>query len=201
LSSITIQDGGGSGVLAEVSKNQRLQTLAVIESIAAHHAFGGEAYNYNTGSLTLTDANVSGMAYLKNNEDETLVITAFFYLLGDNTGSTSGNHLVEIIRNPTAGTIISDATDQIPVNRDFGSNKTLTALSYKGGQGKTLTGGSVAIESIFPSTGRYTVSVGAIVLRKGNSVGVRVTPAAGTTDMDVQIAMSLYRSTESTQGI
>jgi hypothetical protein len=197
MSEVYIKDGAGSGLSAKVSKEQRLHTLSVSETIAAHHAFDGHAYNFNTGTINLTSANKSALAYIKNNEDDPLVITGFFYLLGNTDGT--GDTLVQIERNPTGGTLISGGTAQAPVNRDFGSNNTLTADALKGAEGSTLTGGTVAIESIFSGVGRQAVIVGAIVLRKGNSVGITITPPASTTDMDVQLAMALYKATELTQ--
>jgi hypothetical protein len=199
LSATTIIDGTGSGKLAAVTKEQRLTTLAVSETIAAHHAFDGEAYNYNTGDVTLTNANESAIAYFKNNEDEPIVISGLVYLLG-NSDQTGGDTLVTVYRNPTAGTIVDDATAVTAlVNRDFSSSNTLTADAYKGDQGKTLTGGVVLLDSRFAGVGRKFLSVGAIILRKGNSIGVTVTPQTSNTSQVIQIAMNIYKATETTE--
>lgn len=197
MGSISIKDGSGKGYEARVTENQRLSTITVSESIAATHAFTGDAYNVNTGTINLTSANKSALFYFKNNEDQDIVITAFFYLLGNTDGT--GDTLVQIERNPTGGTLVSGGTSFSPVNRDFGSKNTLTVDCLKGAEASTLTGSDgVAVESIFSGVGRQTVSVGAIVLRKGSSVGITVTPPASNTDMDVQIAMAIYKKTENT---
>ncbi len=136
MSMTTIKDGTGIGNLAKVTDKNRISTLSVNETISATHALKGDAYNYNTGTLTLTSDSKSALAYIKNNEDEDLVVTAPIYLLGNTTdGASTADHLVQIERNPTGGTIVSDATEQAPVNRDFSSARTLVVDSYKGGDG------------------------------------------------------------------
>jgi len=111
-----------------------------------------------------------------------------------------GDSKVEILRNPTAGTLVDSGVAFLEVNRNFNTSRSLSKTLLKGSQGSTLTDGTVAIESIFSSVGRKTVSVGAIVLSKNNSVGIRVTPPAGNSDMDVQIAMSVYEEREEVTG-
>lgn len=195
---IIIKDGTGSGNSAQVTPSNKLQTLTVTEDISAHHCFEEEAYNVNTGTISLTSAGESGVLYFKNLEDEEIIISAFFYLLGTNTGG-SGDTLVQVHRNPTGGTLISGGTAIIPVNRNFGSSRTLNVTALKGAEGLTLSGGSVVIESLFPSVGRQVISVGAIILPRGSSIAITITPATSTTAQDVQMAMSLYRKQETTQ--
>ena len=191
---ITLKDGTGSGSHAKVTENGRITTLSVEEGIAAHHAFEGQSYNINTGTVNLTSASKSALLYFKNNEDEPIIVTGFFYLLGNpnNTGET----LVQIERNPSSA---SFSTALTPINRDFGSQNTLTVDCYKGAEAATLSGGTVAIESLFSGVGRQTVLVGAVILRKGNSIGVTVTPPTSNTSMNVQIAMAVYKAIETTE--
>ena len=192
-----ISDGTGDSYAAQVTSAHKLATLSVSENIAAHHTFSGDSYNINTGTVTLSSGSKSALLYLKNNEDEPLVVQTIIYLIGTNTGG-SGDALIQVERNPTGGTIVSGASTQAPVNRNFGSAKTLLADSYKGAEGNTLTGGTVVVESIFPSVGRQVIADTGIILEKGNSIGVTVTPPTSTSDQDYQIALSVYRATETT---
>ena len=200
MSGTTIIDGTGTGVHAKVNKQNRIQTLSVSENIAAHHAFEGDAFNINTGTVSLGSTTKSAVLYLKNNEDDPLVITALFYLLGNNTGGgTDENHLVQVERNPTGGTLVSSGTNFSAINRNFGSAKVLDADIIKmDTAGRTLIGGTVAIESIFTGEGRQALSVGAVIINKGDSIGITITPQASTTAMDVQMAIACYRATELT---
>ena len=104
----TILDGTGQGYEAKVDKNNRLQVLAVSEGFSIESALVGENYNLNTGAITLTSANESAVAYLKNDEDANLIIKDIIIILGASTGG-SGNLEVELIKNPTTGTIVSGA--------------------------------------------------------------------------------------------
>lgn len=190
--SMIIADGSGSGFKAKVDSLNRLRTSSVTQEVTSFRANLGEAYNINTGTITLSSGSKSAVLYIKNNEDTSVIITGFIYLIGTNTGG-SGDALIQIERNPTGGTIVSGANTATPYNRNFGSSRTLLVDSYKGAEGSTLTGGTVVIESIFPSPGRQVIGIESIILDKSNSVGVTVTPPAGTTDQDYQIAVSIYR--------
>lgn len=167
-----IDDGKGDGYKARVDSNKRLHSQSVIESEALHAAEIGDAYNLNTGLISITgDAT---LMYIKNNEDQDLIIEAI--AIGSFEGIThSDDPYITLVRNPTGGDLISDATAvSMNQNRNFGSNKTLTADAYKGKVSGTLTGGNdIAILQVTPG-GRsfYTID---FVLPKGASMGVKIT--------------------------
>jgi hypothetical protein len=189
-----IEDGTGQGYLAKVDSLNRIRTFSIIEPDVDAASELGNSYNFNTGIINLTSANKSAVFYVKNNGDNQLVVPTLFYLLGNSTGG-SGDVLITVLRNPTAGTIISGASDMEMngVNRNFGSSKGLTVDAYKGQEGSTFTDGDKVIESIFNQTPtRAAISVGAIVLPKGSSIGIDITPAAGNTSLDVEFAAAVY---------
>lgn len=189
---VLIDDGRGGGRKAAVNVNNHLLCDAVTADIATELAFQGNSYNINTGTINLTTTGSSSLIYVKNTGTKNIIVHALFYLLGGNPAvSGSDNSKVEVLRNPTAGTIITNAVAQEAVNRDFGSTRTLEADIYKGVEGDTFTDGSVAIESIFNTNGRKVVNVGAILLPKSSSIGLRLTPPPQSTDWDVQLAISL----------
>jgi hypothetical protein len=150
----------------------------------------GKAYNINTGELTLTSANESGVLYFKNNEDNEYIVTGIAVGLGPSTGGASTDiPMVKIIRNPTAGTVISDATDvDINSNRNYGSAETLTADVYKGGEGKTLTGGVDHILFYQTANGRLFATITEII-PKGSTLGISITPQASNTSMTCYAAI------------
>lgn len=193
-----IEDGTGAGYLAAVDSLNRLRTFAVSEPDVDAASDRGESYNFNTGIINLTSANKSAVFYLKNNGSLPIVVPTLFYLFG-NSNVSGVDVLVTVLRNPTAGTIISGATDmEMPgVNRNFGSSQGLTTDAYKGAEGLTFTNGEKVVESIFnQSPTRAAISVGAIVLPKGTSLGIEITPGTGNTSVDVEFAAAVYlRST------
>ena len=130
-----LEDGKGSGKKAGIDNVNRLLTRAVTLEEKDLSASTGDKYNINTGDITLTDATITSVLYIKNNEDRDLVITGLIYNLGNSTGG-SGDGVIDVYRNPTAGTIVTDAVavdvgTGVSANQNFGSNKTLTVDAYK----------------------------------------------------------------------
>ena len=190
-----IQDGTGKGYLAKVDNANRLSTNSVTTSAQEFASANGLAYNLNTGVITLTNATKTPVLYLKNNEDLDLIIDLVLYMTGASTGG-SGNILVEVVRNPTSGTIVSGASNvEMNQNRNFGSSRSLSVNAYKGTTGNTLTDGVKFIESILATaTQRVAINVGAIILPKGSSIAIQITPPTGNTSMATEFAISCYLS-------
>jgi len=193
-----IEDGTGKGYKVKVDKFNRIHTSAVTEAESDHHASTGDKYNLNTGDITLTTGAESAVFYLKNNEDKDIVVTALIYNIGNSVNAccaavTGQDILVDVYRNPTAGTVVCCATAlSMNANMNFGSSKTLTIDTYKGAQGKTLTGGTIAIASRFNGVGRKVITLGAVAIPKGTSIGVKVTPPTGNASMTIQVAAAVF---------
>lgn len=188
-----ILDGTGSGKRAKVDENNRLQVFCVSETLNLEAARSGESYNINTGAITLTSANKSAVLYIKNNEDKQFIINEIIVILGASTGGT-GDLTVELIRNPTLGTIVSGAVDaDIISNRDFGSSKVLVADVFKGAEGNTITDGTNFGDTTRSSASTVvTFDADVVVLPKGTSIGVNVTPQSSNTSMSVKVAVVGY---------
>ncbi len=195
----TMKDGR-HGTTADVNANHELKTFSITEPLADRAAEVGQRYNINTGHVTLNSAGESAMLYVKNNEDDVLVITALIYNLGASTDG-SGSARVDVYRNPTSGTIVSTATQASAVsNMNFGSDNTLTGNFYAGAQSLTQTGGAFSIGSLLNAGSRAVVSLGAVELPKGKSLSVTVTPPVGNTSMLCNIAASCYLKTNKVSG-
>ena len=188
-----IEDGTGSGKLARVDDNQRLYTDAITESIKDAETENGNAYNLNTGDVTLTSAAKTTVFYFKNNEDKDYHLTAFIYNLGNSTGG-SGDVKMDVIKNPTTGDIITNANDvEMISNINYGSSSTLDANVYKGATGETVVNGDISISTRSASnTGRIFIGLGIIVVPKGSSIAVDYTPPSGNTSQTIQIAAAGY---------
>jgi len=191
----TIKDGS-SGNIAKVDTRNRLHTDALIKTSSENENIVGNAYNINSGTINLTTATVSAILYLKNNEDRDLIIKRIFYIIGASTGG-AGDIDITALRNPTAGTIVSGATDvDINSNRNNGSSKTITVDAFKGAEGNTFTDGTSQLGTLQSDALINTVEPGTIVLPKGSSIGFNITPQTGNTSMDVQIALEVNLDTE-----
>jgi hypothetical protein len=167
-----IEDGTGKGTSLKIDANNRAHTQAISETESLHSTELGDAYNINSGNIALTGDGT--LLYLKNNEDKDLVIEALAFG-NDGLGTHSSNPRYTIVRNPTAGDLISDATAvSMNANRNFGSNKTVTADTYKGKTSGTITGGNdiAILEGTSDGRDYFTIN---FVLPKGSSIAVKWT--------------------------
>lgn len=185
-----IDDGTGNGYQAKVNKANKIETHSISEDESIHSAEVGDAYNINTGLISITgDAT---LLYLKNNEDADMVIEAV--ALGSFEGIThSDDPYVTLIKNPSAGDLITDATAvTMNQNRNFGSSKTLTADVFKGKVAGTITGGNDAAILQASTGGRsyYTINM---IIPKGSSLAIKLTAnvSSGTANWYAAIIMHL----------
>lgn len=169
---IMIEDGTGSGNRLKVGSDNRLQARVVNESEIVHATESGKSYNWNTGLISVTgDAT---LIYIKNNSDDQLVITNI--ALGAFDGIThSDSPYITLIRNPTGGDLISDATAvTMNQNRNFGSSNTATIDVYKGKVSGTITGGNDIAILQTSKTGRSFFGID-FILTKGTSMALKLT--------------------------
>lgn len=184
---------------AKVSKNQRLETEAVTLIEKDRAAIAGWKFNINTGDVTLTNATKTSVLYVKNNAEYDLSVDSLIYNIG-NTTSGTGDITIDVIRNPTAGDIITNANNAavgsgVAANQNFASTNTLTGLFYKGATGETaLSGGDGATISTrsASNTGRIIISLGNLILPKGTAIGVDYTPPTSNTSQTVQFAIACH---------
>ena len=175
-----IDDGTGEGVSAKVDANKQLHVFALTENEQNSALEGGNLYNLNTGLIALTGTGSSAVMYLKNaespvNGESAIIISTIIVCVYDRSATITDDATVTIVRNPTTGTIIDDASQaDIISNSNFGSSNQLTSLCYKASAtGKTLTDGTDhAIVNL--SEGRTAINELNIDLPKGASLGVEI---------------------------
>lgn len=184
-----LDDGTGAGYSVKVNKNKEAHVYAVTTTNAEYANDQGDAYNINTGLITLTNAVDTPVLYIKNNETRNLHITAEVFGIKTSAGGTATETVdVTVIRNPTGGTTISNANDvDIKSNRNYGSPKTLSADAYKGATGETMTGGEDHLLVISPDFSRVFASIDEII-PQGKTIGVKIKPPTSNTSMPVYVA-------------
>jgi hypothetical protein len=171
---VNIKNGDG-GSVAHVDKNKQLHGFAVTETEQRQAALEGNEFNINTGIVAYTGTAESSMIYFKNDEDQPYLITALAIGMGTRSATITDAAAITIVRNPTGGDVISDASAvAMKSNANFGSNKTLktTTLAYKGKDGGTITGGSD--HGLLFMTGTRLFAGLNIVLEKGASIAVKI---------------------------
>jgi hypothetical protein len=187
----------GHGAHVDVNSHLHVEAVTRVEKDQA--AKFGWKFNVNTGDITLTTANKHSLLYIKNTGDYDIIIDAMIYNLG-NTTNGSGDALIEILRNPTAGAIITNTNDVaigpgVSANQNFGSTETMTGLFYKGANGESAISASDGVTLTTRSasnTGRIVISLGAMALPKGSSMAVDYTPPGSNSSQIVQIAAAVH---------
>jgi len=192
ISLVRVESGSGITNVAKVGSNLRLWIDAVQKTAENEAIDNGDGYNLNTGQIVLSAT--TAVMYVKNNEDKSLFISSI--AIGIGTGSFSDNVEIFIVRNPTAGTMITAgiSIDQ-NANRDFGSAKTLTADAFKGASGETFTDGTDTILIAQNGQGRVFANIN-MVLQKGNSIGVRINPNLSSGSVEAYAALICHLETE-----
>lgn len=201
--SLEINDGTGGGWKAQVDSDHRLHVNSVSRTQDEQAALLGVAYNMSTGSINLTSGNESSIAYFKYNGAYPFVIKEILMIPSSSTGG-SGNALVKIKKNPTLGTIIDNAVSFTAIdNRDFSSSNDISndANVYKGSEGDTITDGSdFAVTTRDNFDEPIIFDAANIILRKGNSLGVCVTPPTGNTLQTWVVAIIGFVETATVSG-
>ena len=193
---VKLESGSGNGREAKVGNNNRLFTDNVTTTEGVQALKDGDAYNLNTGIISISAT--TGMFYLKNNEDKNLLIEAVVIGTGAGSYNTTGEVQIQITRNPSTGTLISNATAVAQnANRNFGSAKTLTATAYKAAaSGNTITDGTDIILIGAPNAQARTFAEINLLLEKGNSIGVEVNPNLSSGSVNCYIACICHLITD-----
>jgi len=176
-----ITDGTGKGNRTGVDNTNRLLVRSIGETIFQNAAEEGEAFFIGTPIITATTANESALIYIKNNENDKLVLGRFF-LIAETTNGTPTMFRVNWYKNPTS---ISSGTATSALNQNFGSSEQLDADIEYGVEGSTITGGALAATLSFP-VGVFNDFEANLILEKGSSLVISVDPPAGNTSMPVQ---------------
>ena len=189
--STTVKDGTGSCFEQKVDSTNMAWVRSVTESESVEANEKGDAYNINTGLITLTNADDTPILYIKNNETRSLFIEALAIGLYPSDAAT-GHVTATVIRNPTAGTIVSNATNvDINSNRNYGSEKTLTVAAYKGATGNTMTDGTDHLLINLGASGRSFITINEEI-PQGTSMGVKIDPAVNNTSQQIYVAALAY---------
>lgn len=185
---VRLSDGAGGGHEARVDTGHRLATRAVNETETLEATSEGDAYNLNTGVFSV--AGDSALLYMKNTGTRAIVLESVALGIGS-AASLSDSARVTLIRNPTMGSIVTGASGvDMNQNRNHGTNNTLTADVYKGGNLATFTDGDDAA-LFFSGTGRLFATIN-FEVDPGNSVGLKLDPQLSSGSANVYAAFIVY---------
>ena len=136
------------------------------------------------GEIT-AGSSVHRTIYVKNN-GETNIKVWFVVFSATQAGKW------KLIRNPTAGTLVSAGTAITPVNLNTGSAKTLAITALKGADAQTVTNGSAGLVA-YSGAGVFRPELaGSLLLSPGGSVAWTFQPAvAGDASVSLMVSQSI----------
>ncbi len=187
----SIDDGKGRGFRAGVDQTGRLEVASATFSEELLSTYSGDAFGLGTGTVSFTSSTQSAILYVKNEDPRPLVLDRVRVMLGTATGG-SGDWRISFQRNPTAGTIVSNALASGVTNLNHGSNISPDAIAYRGVQGDTLTGGTGGSFPIKATGDGQVIFPFGRVLPTGSSFWIILTPPPGTTAADVYCVLRAY---------
>lgn len=177
----TITDGTGKGYVAAVNSDNRLETRSVTRPVVSDISHeNGEAFVVASDFITLTTtASFNGILYIKNTSTTKHLHIEKIRVCS----SASGSVQCRLVKNPTTGTLISDANSADVGNANFSSALAFTGLGYAAsGDGKTITDGTNFSNFINNSPGHSIQEyLGALILGPGDSLALTAKPSASTT--------------------
>ena len=189
-----ITDGTGKGNSVGVTSNNRILTSTIAESQFQYAAEEGDAYFFGTPIITASGTTETGLIIVTNNEDVPVIIGNFFFIAEEAASGSPSMFRANWYKNPTA---INNGTSFSPLNQNFGSSKTLDVTAEYGSTSTTApTGGDGLVATLSFPVGQFTDFDANLVLEKGSSVGVSVTPPAGNTNMPVQVGFRTIKYEE-----
>lgn len=176
---VQIQDGTGKGFRAAVNENKRLETFSITESrIADVSNREGRSFLLTSDFISLTTTgSFNGMMYIKNTDTSKIVFIDKIRVCG--TGSSGNYAQVKFYKNPTTGTLISDANAGISVPAHLGSQEIFPGLIYAAsGDGKTVTDGTQMSQFTLHTPG-HTIQEydGMIIIPGGSALAIVVKPS------------------------
>lgn len=187
-----IRDGVGNNTLAEVYVDNKLATRAVSSTETQDAVIEDRAWNINTGWISTISAD-SALLYYNNQDEADFFIDSIAVGLKESAATEVQG--VYLVVQPTAGTLITAATDcDMIENRRVGSGAAFDAATkvYKAtASGQTLTGGRDAALFAQSDGGRLYATVD-FVVPKGQAIGLRIEVLGGFSD-DVYAALIGYQ--------
>ena len=179
-----IQDGTGSSKKVKVNSNNRIETdWVIITSLSTTSKQDGNAYTVGTDGIfsgSFSTGTDNALLYCKNNEDKDLFVDVCVV-------SQDVAGIYKFIKNPTAGTLITNGTSTSPLNLNFGSSNVAVLDVIKlDAVGRTFTDGTTITYSRNPAGLQPLDFLGTVVVPKGSSFGITYDPdATGTVNLSV----------------
>ena len=191
-----IQGGNNPNTTVHVAPDGRMLARTVNTAEQEHAAQNGDTYSIDSGVITLTDDLTTPVLYLRNTgEDRALNVSRLALTALASTGGV-GPVLVSLIGAVTGGSILAAAEAPLK-NFNVTSARTLAADARRGATGATVESANPepVLRALFPAAPVFAVAeYNHIVVPRGGSIALTVTPPVGNTSMVVLVALNVFLS-------
>lgn len=187
-----ILDGKGKGYQAQVTANNRLGVDAVTIRGEEDAIRVGEGWQIASGLLTLTGSGETAILFIKNTSELDLVLDRAVLVLGSSDGT--GDWGFKTLRNPTAGSIVTNELAAGISNSNHGSGKVPQAEAFRGIENDTLTDGAGVTLPIQQTENRTVFPLGRR-LTTNTSIGFVLTPPPGNSSAKAVLVTHFYYDT------
>ena len=176
---VEIKDGTGSGNRAKINKNNRIETFSVTENkLADVSKREGRSFLLTSDFISLTtNGSFNGCLYIKNTDPSKLIFIDKIRICG--TGSSMGSLQCKFYKNPTTGTLISDANSGNAIPANLSSSELFPGLVYAASaDGKTITDGDQMSQFTIHLPG-HTIQEyqGCLLLTGDTALGIALKPS------------------------
>jgi len=180
-----IKDGKGRGFVAAVNSDKELTTRSTIVEQRLASALDQNYYEASTGQIILTNANETGIIYIKNLNSLDIVIDRVFYDIWSSTGGDANGGILKYYKNPT----ITGGTILTPINTNFGSVLSANVTSLIS---LTTITGIVWWTALITPLMSIPSDEGRIVVPTNSSFGISIQAPTGNTSMKVSINIAFF---------
>lgn len=187
----SLKDGTGEGFFARVDAKNRAHNGVISRTESNAAVDDGRLFLFSTLTVTLTNALITPMMYIKNEDDRDLFLDTFLITTGTSTGGTGSYTLSTHAAIDVSSTIVTEAKPMIAANAKLSSSNTFNGDSFLGESGDTLVGG-FNVTAFLAAPGEPITFNNQTAFPKGVSGLFAVTPPPGNTSMDVSLILVAY---------
>lgn len=180
-----INGGTGNGYAMQVNEKFQAETFSTIRTEIAEVSLDDEqAYVVSSDFIALTTtASFSGILYIKNTDSQGRDMFIEHIRVCATEGVADPCHIqCKVLRNPTTGTLISNASAANTANSNFGSANAFNGIAYKGADANTVTNGDWFTQFISHAPGHSILDYNdSVVIPKNSSIAIMVKPCDALT--------------------
>jgi len=191
-----IEDGTGKGYIAKVNTKNRLHVQSVVTSALAQAGVDGAAWTM-PNTTTLTSANPSAVAYIKNTGTTAMVFRDLTLMFNKSNESTGTPNPLQTIKIEIKGGIVTENLPNTLIQIPLRPSKAQTiSITAKGGiEGSAVTAG-VTISTYYVQCGStphiIAAGEGYFFLEPASTLAVVLTPPAGNTNLLCSSVVAIF---------